>query len=138
MNYIAEIKCKNGMPYVGFMNRAHCSTNCALHDYKNQPSIYAFPITGNYVDLLTKALKSKNDSGLHLLQFMGVKNSIKHLKNAILTLQKDESYDSYTDEEESNYFNSTPKNVINALTHLKEMAEECVDKTCIWEIKETL
>ena len=45
-----------------------------------------------------------------------------------------EKYDSFSDEDESDYYKSTPKHAIIAITHLKEMAEECTDKTCIWEI----
>lgn len=137
MNYIAEIKQKDGEPYVGLMNRPHCSTNCSMFDYKNQPVIYAFPITKNYEDYINKYLKNKTGNGLAILQDMNVKKSVKYLKSAISKLQGHSQYGAFSDGEEADYFKSTPKHAIIALTHLKEMAEECIDTTCIWNVKES-
>lgn len=137
MSYTIGLTCKNGEPYIGMMTRPHCTTNCSLHDFKNQPSIYEIPIFGDYTDLLKKYLTSKDGIlGLRVLDGMKVKKSVKVLKSAISNLQRDENYDTFSDFEEADMFKSTPKHAINALTHLKEMAEECVDTTCTWNVKE--
>ena len=136
MNYIAEIKCKDGETYIGLMHRKHCSTNCSLHDFENQPVEYVFPITKNYAKYINLCLSCPDGHGLEHLNGVNIKKSIKYLKDAIENLQCDEEYDGFTDEEEADYWHPTPKNTIKALTHLMEMAKECTDKTCTWDIKE--
>lgn len=136
MNYIAEIKCKDGETYVGLMRRKHCSTNCSMHDFEKQPVEYIFPITKNYTKYFNLCLSCPTGHGIENLQGVNVKESIAYLKNAIVNLHCHEEYNGFSDEEEADYYNPTPKNAIKALTHLMEMAEECVDTTCTWNIKE--
>lgn len=138
MNYIAEIKCKDGGLYVGLMNRPHCSTNCALHDYKDSIVEYSFPITENYHSFLQTYLNGDTENGLDAIQNMNVKKSIKYLNKAISKLQGHWMYGKFSDKDESDYYKATPKHVITALTHLKEMAEECVDGTCTWKIRKEI
>lgn len=136
MNYIAEIKCKDGETYVGLMRRKHCSTNCSMHDFEKQPVEYIFPITKNYTKYFNLCLSCPTGHGIENLQGVNVKESIAYLKNAIVNLHCHEEYNGFSDEEEADYYNPTPKNAIKALTHLMEMADECVDTTCTWNIKE--